>query len=110
MTDNMFKTGKFDGSSKLNFQTYKRTLLAVAGIKDFDDALNQSLPINNPRIADYPDYVCKWKLAWSYLSLTLDGPAAAVLDRTTSKEPYDARQALCAKYKPATVEAYNQII
>ena len=33
-----------------------------------------------------------------------------VLNRTTSRDPYDAWQALCAKYEPTTVEAYNQII
>ena len=40
MADPMFKTEKFNESSRLDFQTYKRTLLAVAGIKDFNDALN----------------------------------------------------------------------
>ena len=45
MTDNMFKMGKFDGSSKLNFHTYKRTFLTVAMIKGFDEALVASLSI-----------------------------------------------------------------
>ena len=45
MTDDMFKMGKFDGSSKLNFHTYKRTFLAVAMLKGFDEALDTSLLI-----------------------------------------------------------------
>ena len=41
----MFKMGKFDGSSKLNFYTYKCIFLAVAMIKGFDEALDASLLI-----------------------------------------------------------------
>ena len=59
----MFKMGKFDRSSQVDFQTYKRTMLGITGIKDFDNVPNQSLPINNSRIVDYPDNVWKRKLA-----------------------------------------------
>ena len=45
MIDNMFKMGKFDGSSKLNFHTYKCTFLAIAMIKGSDEALDASLTI-----------------------------------------------------------------
>ena len=48
MMDNLFKMGKFDRSSRLDFYTYKHTFLAVAMIKGFDKALEASLPYLNP--------------------------------------------------------------
>ena len=90
MTDNMFKMGKTNGSTKLDFQTYKQTLSAVAGIKDFGNALLWSLPIANPAVASYQNNIQKWKLAWNYLKMTLDGSATAVMERTTTGDPYDA--------------------
>ena len=48
--------GKFDGSSKLDFYTYKHTFLAVAMIKGFDKALEASLPYLNPTTATATTY------------------------------------------------------
>ena len=112
MTDDLFKMGKFNGSSKLDFYTYKRTFLAVAMIKGFDEALEASLPYLNPTTATtatYRENLRKRKLAWSWMTLTLEGAPAGILERTTTQDPFDAWSALCARYEPSTVEAYNQI-
>src|SRR5688572_4987695 len=109
MTDDMFKIGKFDGTTRLDFHTYKRSFMAVAMIKGFDEALERLLNVSNPMAMSYEDNMRKRKMAWSYLTLTLVGIPAAIVKRTTSGDPCDAWAALCNKYEPNTVEAFNQI-
>src|SRR5687767_10350155 len=112
MTDNLFKKGKFDRSSRIDFYTYKCTFLAVAMIKGFVKALETYLPYLNPTATTtitYQENLRKWKLAWSWMTLTLEGAPAGILKRTVTQDPFDAWSALCARYKPSMVEAYNQI-
>ena len=43
------------------------------------------------------------------MTLTLEGAPAAILERTTKGNLFDAWTTLCTQYKPTTIEAYNQI-
>src|SRR5688572_11995025 len=110
MSDNMFHILVFDRSSKVDFHTYKRAFEAVAMIKQFNEAIEGSLPIGNPAVASYVDNICKRKLAWSYMTLSLKGAPAAILETTASRDPFDTWTALCSQHKPNTIEAYNQIM
>src|SRR5688500_8521511 len=110
MSENMFQIPVFDGSSKVDFHTYKRAFEAVAMIKQFDKVIASSLSIANPGVASHANNVCKRKLAWSYMTLSLKGAPAAILKRTTTRDPFDAWTALCSRYEPNTIKAYNQIM
>lgn len=110
MSDNMFHIPVFDGSSKVDFHTYKRAFEAVAMIKQFDEAIEGSLSIANPAVVTYADNLRKRKLAWSYMTLSLKGAPAAILERTASRDPFVAWTALCSQYEPNTIKAYNQIM
>ena len=106
----MFCMTRFDGTGKVDFHTWKQTMLALAGIKEFDDALTTSLPIVNiSPAATLADNQRKQKLAMSYLNLTLNGPPAAIIKRTVSGDPHNIWVALCNRYKPSNVESFNQI-
>ena len=110
MAEEVIRNLRFDGTDKLAFYRYKRQLLACGGIKGgFDEALLRSLSIANPLAQRYEDNLKKRKLALSHLYLTLDGAPLALVETQTDDDPSVAWTALCARYKPTTVDAYTQI-
>ena len=78
---------KFDGTEKLLFHQYKKQILAIGGVKGFDDALTASLPIHTTLGTPINDNVKARKLAWSYLYLTTDGAAQVLIENQTSNDP-----------------------
>ena len=55
MSDSTTNIPQFDGTSKVDFHTYKRSFKAVAMIKQFDKAIEQSLLIANNLAFSYAD-------------------------------------------------------
>lgn len=109
MLDDGFQMKKFDGTEKLLFHQYQKQLLAIGGVKGFDDALTTSLPTHTALGLVIDNNVKARKLAWSYLYLTTNGAAQALIENQSSNDPSVAWTALKNRYEPSTVEAYTQI-
>ena len=122
MVNKSLRMPKFDGTGKIDFGRWKTKMLAIAAIKgNFDTAYLQDLPtvVNATATATNPVVVTqveaeenlkKRNLAMNYLIVYLEGQPLRVVTNTTSGNPYDAWNALVAKYEPATVEAYSQLL
>ena len=98
------KIKKFDGSERHDWPDVAKKMLAIGGIKGgWDEALETKL--------DMTDAANKKlnKLAWSYLTIMLEGEALSELDTITGRNAYEAWKHLVTKYEPVDDKAYADL-
>ena len=105
--DNSLKVPKFTGLEGVTFKEYSAKLLAVGAIHGgFNDALLNDLDFL-ATAANRANNIKKRNLAWGYLTLSLGGAAAMVLDLVTMQNPFAAWQRLNTKYAVTSPGAYT---
>ena len=85
-------------------------MLAIAGLKDFDDALTSDLPLVHPTTgADLPNNLKKRQAAWFHLMLALDKEPLYLVHQLSPQNPYTAWNMLTARYQPTDTDTYTRI-
>ena len=98
------KINKFDGTERHDWPEFEKKMLAIGGIKGgWDEALEKQLDMTDP------DNVKLNKLAWSYLTIMLEGEALSELDTVAGRNAYDAWKHLKTKYEPVDDKAYANL-
>ena len=107
--DASLKVPNYLGSDNVSFKEYSAKMLAVGAIQGgFDDALLNDLDIA-ATAANRNDNIKKRNLAWGYLTMSLGGATAMVLDQVTTKNPHTAWEHLNIKYAATSPDAYTQV-
>src|SRR5687767_7308204 len=113
--DKVMKVYYFNRSDKLTFKDFKTKVLVVGAIMGgFNDALKTNLDVSATCTSTHTQAIQeentkKKNTAWNYLQLALSKAPLMIVQRVTSRNPYEAWRQLIYHYEPTTIEAYTQV-